>query len=74
MNFLKKKTSWSNAELIVLKLCIATAYILVGACFHSFFHRYYAPVVVVFAVTVFWSMYLWISKLKAGTSKPPDIE
>ena len=36
MNFFKAKTSWSNAELIVLKICIASAYVLLGAYFHSF--------------------------------------
>ncbi len=67
MNFLKTKTCWSNAELIVLKVCIATAYILVGAYFHEFFRSYYVPVVVVFCITVIWSVYLWISKMKNKT-------
>ena len=38
MNFFKVKTSWSNAEFITLKLCIATAYLLIGAYFHRFIH------------------------------------
>jgi len=64
MNFFKIKTSWSNAELIVLKVCIATAYILVGAYFHSFFRNHYVPVLVIFGVTVIWSVYLWVTKMK----------
>lgn len=64
MNFFKTKTSWSNAEFIPLKLCIATAYILVGAYFHAFFSNYYVPVLLLFVVTLIWSLYLWISKMK----------
>ncbi len=66
MNFLKIKTSWSNAEFIVLKLCIASAYILVGAYFHSFFRHYYVPVLGVFGITCVWAVYLWVSKMKSA--------
>ena len=67
MNFFKTKTTWSNAELIPLKLCIATAYILVGAYFHTFFSKYYIPVLLLFVVVLIWSLYLWISKMKKKT-------
>ena len=66
MNFLKIKTTWTNAELISLKICIATAYILVGAYFHNFFRTYYIFVLIVFCVTVVWAVYLWLSKMKTG--------
>jgi hypothetical protein len=66
MNFFKIKTSWSNAEFIPLKLCIATAYVLVGAYFHRFFHDYYIPVLAVFGITAIWSVYLWLAKMKNG--------
>jgi hypothetical protein len=65
MNFFRIKTSWSNAEFIQLKICIATAYILVGAYFHNFFHKFYIPVLFVFGITVIWSVYLWLNKMKA---------
>ncbi len=64
MNFFKIRTSWSNAELIPLKVCIAAAYILIGSYFHSFFRCYYLPVLVVFGITVIWSVYLWLHKMK----------
>jgi preprotein translocase subunit SecG len=64
MNFFKIKTSWSNAELIPLKLCIATAYILVGAYFHNFFRKYYIIILIVFFITVIWAVYLWLNKMK----------
>jgi hypothetical protein len=66
MNFFRIKTSWSNAELIVLKLCIASAYTLIGAYFHMFIHNYYVPVLIVFGITVIWSVYLWLRKMKSG--------
>jgi hypothetical protein len=64
MNFFKIKTTWSNAELIPLKACIASAYILVGAFFHHFFSHYYIAVLLVFGATVIWSLHLWINKMK----------
>jgi hypothetical protein len=64
MNFFKIKTTWSNAEFIPLKLCIATAYILIGSYFHNFFHDYYFPILIVFGITVVWSVYLWLTKMK----------
>jgi hypothetical protein len=65
MNFFKIKTCWTNAEMVVLKLCIATAYILVGTYFHNFFRHYYIPVLVVFGITVIWAVYLWLNKMKS---------
>jgi uncharacterized membrane protein len=64
MNFFKIKTSWSNAEFIPLKLCIATAYLLIGAYFHRFIRDYYIPVMIMFLITVIWSVYLWLDKMK----------
>jgi uncharacterized membrane protein len=64
MNFFKIKTSWSNAEFIPLKLCIAAAYLLIGAYFHRFIRDYYIPVLIVFLITVIWSVYLWLDKMK----------
>jgi len=66
MNFFKIKTSWSNAEFIVLKLCIATAYVLIGAYFHAFFRQYDVAVMIIFGITCTWSVYLWIKKMKAS--------
>jgi len=66
MNFFKIKTSWSNAEFIVLKLCIASAYILIGAWFSDFILCYYVPFVVLFGITVVWAVALWLKKMKTG--------
>jgi hypothetical protein len=64
MIFFEIKTTWSNAELIALKACIASAYILVGSYFHNFFSKYYVAVLVVFGITLIWVLYLWINKMK----------
>jgi hypothetical protein len=65
MNFFKARTTWSNSEFIVLKLCIASAYILVGGYFHSFFRHYDVVILIVFGITCIWSVYLWLKKMKA---------
>ena len=64
MNFFSRKTTWTNTELIPLKICIASAYILVGAYFHNFVRRYYLAFIIIFAITVAWALYLWITKMR----------
>lgn len=73
MNFFKIKTSWSNAEFIVLKLCIATAFIVVGGYFHHFFHHFLVPVLIIFVITAVWSIYLWIKKVKSSINKSASV-
>ena len=68
MNFFKIKTSWTNAEFIPLKICIATPFILIGAYFHDFFLQYYILVLFIFAGTVTWTLYLWLNKMKNRNS------
>jgi hypothetical protein len=68
MNFFKIKTSWSNAEFIPLKLCIASAYLLIGTYFYDFFSNYYTPLFIVFGITVVWSVYLWLHKMRRDNS------
>lgn len=68
MNFFKIKTTWTNAELIPLKICIATAYILIGGYFHEFFGKFYIPIIIVYTITMVWSVYLWIKKMKNNKS------
>jgi len=64
MNFFKIKTTWTNAELIPLKICIAAAYVLIGGYFHNFFGEHYLWLILIFGITVIWSVYLWIIKMK----------
>ncbi|KIO53563.1 hypothetical protein IW18_07130 [Flavobacterium hibernum] len=64
MNFLKIKTSWSNAEFSIIKLCMASAYILIGSYFHDFFKNYYPLLFVIFGITLVWFVYLWQTKMK----------
>jgi len=66
MNFFRIKTSWTNAELIPLKICIASAYLLIGAYFSAIVRAYWVPVLVVFGITVVWAVYLWLKKMKSN--------
>jgi hypothetical protein len=65
VNFLNKKTTWTNAEFIPLKLCITSAYIIIGTYFHSFFQELYVSLFILFGITVIWSMSLWFKKMKS---------
>jgi len=64
MNFFKVKTNWSNAEFVVLKVCIASAYILIGAYFSTLVLSFYIPILVLFGITVIWAIALWLKKMK----------
>ncbi|RFS26689.1 hypothetical protein DVR12_02560 [Chitinophaga silvatica] len=64
MGFLNTKTAWANKEFIPFKLCIASIYVIVGSYFHSFFENYYIPLFILFGITVTWTLYLWIKKMK----------
>ena len=64
MNFFKAKTTWTNAEFIVLKLCIASIYLLAGSYFHDDVQRYTLPLLLLFAATCIWAVYLWVVKMK----------
>ena len=64
MNFLSAKMSWSNAEFIPFKLCVASAYVLIGAYFHTFIHEHYLPVLLLFVVSTIWVLALWLKKMK----------
>jgi hypothetical protein len=69
MKFLKTKTSWSNAEFILIKLCMASVYIFIGSYFHDFFKNYYTPLLIVFSITVIWFVYEWLKKMKSKNDK-----
>jgi len=64
MNFFTRKTTWSNLELIYLKLAIASIYILIGAIFWREVKTYAGILGILFGITVMISMYLWIKKMK----------
>lgn len=68
MNFFKMRSTWTNAQLIPLKVCIASAYLLVGAYFHDFFRKYYILFIILFVITVIPSLYLWVTKLRKENS------
>lgn len=65
MNLLNQKTTWTNKELIPLKLCIGSAYLFLGMYFHEWVANYKIWVIAIFVITWIWVMYLWLSKLKS---------
>jgi membrane protein YdbS with pleckstrin-like domain len=62
-NFFNLKTTWTNVEFIPLKLCIASAYILIGIYFVDFFKEYWQFVALIFIITVIVSVTMWIKKM-----------
>ncbi|UUC45229.1 hypothetical protein [Flavobacterium cerinum] len=70
MNFFKLKSTWTNAEFIPLKLCIAAAYLIIGTYFHAFFEHYYFLLGIIFGITMIWCVALWLRKMKQDN--PPS--
>lgn len=64
MSFMNKKTIWTNAEFIPLKICIASIYLIIGAYFSNFVMQYKWFFIVLFLGSLGISMYKWISKMK----------
>jgi hypothetical protein len=64
MNFFSIKTSWSNLEIGLIKICVGSLYIMVGIYFHEFLKNYLLFFGIVFFVTAIWTGYLWLRKMK----------
>ncbi len=64
MNFFTRKSTWTNWELIPLKLAIASIYLLIGAMFWKEVKEYAGIIGILFGITVMISLYLWINKMK----------
>jgi hypothetical protein len=65
-NIAKARTTWSNAEFIVFKLSITSAYLIIGTYFHALFSNYYIPLFIVFGISLVWTVSLWLKKMKQG--------
>lgn len=65
MSFLNKKMSWTNAEFIPLKVCIAAAYLYLGSTFSEFFLTYKGVILGLFAVSLVYVMMLWVKKMRS---------
>lgn len=58
MNFFTTRTTWSNLELWLFKVCVFTGGISVGLYFCEELGRYFIFGVPFFMVTAAWSLYL----------------
>ncbi|MBX7162397.1 MAG: hypothetical protein K1X49_01800 [Saprospiraceae bacterium] len=64
MNLFSKKSTWTNAELIPLKLCIGSAYLILGHYFPKLVSDYIVLLYIIFAVTLILSMATWMRQMK----------
>jgi len=69
MNFFRRKTTWSNAEFIWLKLCVGSAYLFIGTQFHDFFEQYCLIIISIFSISVIRTLLLWFKKMETGNKK-----
>ena len=64
MNFFTRKTTWTNLELIPLKLAIGSVYLLLGAIFWQDVKTYAEIIGIIFVITIDITHYLWRKKMK----------
>ena len=65
MGFLNKKMTWTNAEFIPFKLCVAAAYLFIGSAYPEFFRAYKGWILALFGASLLVVFYLWIKKMRA---------
>ena len=66
MRFLRTITSWSNAELGLLKLCLSCFGICIGLYFHEYLQAWLAYFFAVYIIMAIWALLLWFKKIKRG--------
>lgn len=69
MNFFRRKTTWTNAEFIWLKLSVASAYLMIGAQYPEFFSKYFPLIFTIFAISAIRAVFLWIKKMDPQSKK-----
>lgn len=64
MRFLQLLTTWSNAELGLIKICLICFGISVGIYFYGTVQPYLSYFFVAFCITAVWAFALWFKKLR----------
>ena len=64
MNILKTKTSWTNLELGILKICAGSFYMMTGIYFYEYLKDYLWVIALLFTVTVIYLLLIWAKKEK----------
>jgi hypothetical protein len=64
MGFFNKKMTWTNTEFIPFKVCIAAAYLYLGATFPALFRDYTGFILGLFLVSLALVMGMWVKKMR----------
>lgn len=67
MNILKTKTTWSNLELGILKICAGSFYMMIGIHFYAYLKNYLFIIGGLFIITVTYLLLIWAKKEKIRT-------
>lgn len=67
MNILKTKTTWSNLELGILKICAGSFYMMIGIYFYEYLSHYLWVIGSLFVITVIYLLLIWTKKEKIRT-------
>jgi hypothetical protein len=64
MKFLQAKTTWTNAEFGLFKICVISYGMLIGIYFHTFLENWVFPLWIILSITGTATLLLWIKKMK----------
>ncbi|MDF2438700.1 MAG: hypothetical protein K0Q95_3076 [Bacteroidota bacterium] len=64
MNFLKKRTSWSNFDLGIIKICVGSIGVSIGAYFHRYLENNLAIFIGIYVISGFYLFRKWTQQLK----------
>ena len=64
MNFLTKKSTWSNFDLWVFKLAVFTGSALIGAYFSETVIGFTKYFLIVFIISTAWATWAWTRNMK----------
>lgn len=66
MNFFFINTTWTNAQLILLKWCVFSFGLIAGLCFDEYLEVYLPYITGFCIITAVWIIYLWIKKMRSS--------
>jgi len=64
MNFFKITSNWTNAEFLLIKICLVSFGIIIGIYFYDLIKEYLFVFAMIYVITAIGCGYLWVKKMK----------
>jgi hypothetical protein len=64
MNFFRINSTWSNAEFLIIKICLVSLGFAAGMYFYEYLKEYMFVFAMIYVITAIVCGYLWVKKMK----------